>query len=60
MRIVSWVLGLFFLPLVFWVLREARLAYGLEKASIFLWGSILWTGAIENPAVMLGASASPS
>ena len=55
MRIESWVLELFFLPLAYLVLREARIVYGREKASIFLWGSILWTGIIENVAVMMGA-----
>jgi len=43
------------LPLVALVFREARLVYGREKASIFLWGSILWTATIENLAVMMGA-----
>ena len=55
MRIESWVLELFFLPLVFLVLREARVVYGREQASIFLWGSLLWTGVIENLAVVIGA-----
>jgi hypothetical protein len=55
MRIESWVLELFFLPLVYLVLREARIVYGREQASIFLWGSLLWTGVIENLAVVMGA-----
>jgi len=55
MRIESWVMELFFLPLVYLVMRDARLVYGRERASIFFWGSILWTGTIENLAVMMGA-----
>ena len=55
MRIESWVLELFFLPLAYLVLRDARIVYGRERANIFLWGSILWTGIIENLAVMLAA-----
>ncbi|MEW6443928.1 MAG: carotenoid biosynthesis protein [bacterium] len=55
MRLDSWVMELFFLPLVYLVMREARIVYGRERASIFFWGSILWTGTIENLAVMLGA-----
>ena len=54
MRLPSWVMEFFLLPLVALVLREARLVHGRENASIFLWGSILWTATIENPAVMMG------
>jgi hypothetical protein len=36
------------------MLREGRLALGREPTSIFLWGSILWTGIIENAMVILG------
>jgi uncharacterized membrane protein len=54
MRIESWVfegvLFVFFLM----ILREGRISTGKRTTSIFLWGSLLWTGIIENLMVILG------
>ncbi len=54
MHIESWVFELLSIPVFLLVLREARIIYGREKASIFLWGSILWTATIENMNVIVG------
>lgn len=55
MRLESWVLdGILFIFFLL-ILREGRLAIGKEKTSIFLWGSLLWTGIIENLMVILGS-----
>ena len=54
MKIDSWVLEM--LLLIFFVLiyRESRIVLGKERANIFLWGSIIWTGIIENVGVSIG------
>ena len=54
MKLDSWVLDMILYVFFFLMLREGRLALGHERTSIFLWGSILWTGIIENAMVMLG------
>jgi hypothetical protein len=54
MRLGSWVLDTVLLVFFLLMLREGRLALGRERTSIFLWGSLLWTGVIENAMVMLG------
>ena len=54
MKLDSWVLDVMLYVFFFLMLREGRLALGRERTSIFLWGSILWTGIIENAMVMLG------
>ena len=54
MRLESWVLeGVLFIFFLL-IYRESRLIIGKEKASIFLIGSLFWTGIIENLMVMLG------
>jgi hypothetical protein len=55
MRIESWQYDLVFFVFSFLMLREGRKIYGRQQASIFLWGSLLWTGIIENVNTMLGA-----
>jgi len=55
MRIESWQYDLVFFFFSFLMLREGRRIYGRHEASIFLWGSLLWTGIIENANVVLGA-----
>lgn len=54
MRLESWVLDVTLYVFFLLMLREGRLALGRERTSIFLWGSILWTGIIENVMVILG------
>lgn len=54
MHIESWVFELVFFSIFLLILREARIIYGREVTSIFLWGSILWTGTIENLNVIMG------
>ena len=54
MRIESWVLDAVLFILFILILREGRLVLGREKTSIFLWGSLLWTGIIENLMVIMG------
>ncbi|MEW6439782.1 MAG: carotenoid biosynthesis protein [bacterium] len=54
MQFDSWVLDSILYLFFFLVLREGRVVLGREKASLFLWGSILWTGVIENLMVILG------
>ncbi len=54
MRIESWVYDLVFFIFFWLMLREGRKIYGREKASIFLWGSLLWTGIIENANTIVG------
>lgn len=49
-RVLDAVLFIFF----FLILREARLIFGRERTSIFLWGSILFSGTAENLFVILG------
>ena len=55
MRLESWVLDLVLWTFFLLMLREGRLVLGRERTSIFLWGSILWTGTIENLMVMIGS-----
>jgi uncharacterized membrane protein len=55
MRFESWVLDGILFVFFLLILREARISIGREKASIFLWGSLLWTGIIENLMVIMGA-----
>ncbi len=55
MRLESWVLDGVLLFFFLLILREGRIVMGREKTSIFLWGSLLWTGIIENLMVMLGS-----
>ena len=55
MRIESWQYDLVFFFFAFLMLREGRKIYGRQEASIFLWGSLLWTGIIENVNTILGA-----
>lgn len=54
MRIDSWMFELTVALLFVLMLRDALIVMGREKALIFLWGSILWTGTIENLSVMSG------
>ena len=54
MRIDSWVYDLLFFTFTLLMLREGRLIYGRGPASIFLWGSLIWTGIIENLNVIFG------
>ncbi len=54
MKLDSWVLELVLYGFFLLMLREGRLVLGRERTSIFLWGSILWTGIIENAMVILG------
>ena len=54
MRLESWVLDVILWVFFLLMLREARIVLGRERTSIFLWGSILWTGIIENAMVILG------
>jgi hypothetical protein len=53
MRLESWVLDSVLYIFFVLILREARVVFGRERTSIFLWGSILWTGIIENLMVCL-------
>ena len=55
MRIESWQYDLVFFFFAILMLMEGRKIYGRQGASIFLWGSLLWTGIIENVNTMLGA-----
>jgi hypothetical protein len=55
MHLESWVLELILTIFFFIMLWETRVVLGRERTSIFLWGSIIWTGIIENVMVMLGA-----
>ncbi|MBN1613236.1 MAG: carotenoid biosynthesis protein [Deltaproteobacteria bacterium] len=55
MRIESWQYDLVFFSFAFLILVEGRKIYGRQAAGIFLWGSLLWTGIIENINSMLGA-----
>ena len=54
MRIESLVYDLLFITFTLVMLREGRIIYGRSQASIFLWGSLLWTGIIENVNVIGG------
>ena len=54
MRLESYVLEIELFIFFVLILREARIVFGRERANIFLWGSILWTGIIENLMVILG------
>jgi uncharacterized membrane protein len=54
MRIESWQYDLVFLLIGYLMLVEGRKIYGRQEASIFLWGSLLWTGIIENINTMTG------
>jgi hypothetical protein len=54
MKIESWVLDGILFVFFLLMLREGRLVLGRERTSLFLWGSILWTGIIENVMVILG------
>ena len=54
MKLESWVLDVVLWVFFLLTLREGRLILGKERTSIFLWGSILWTGIIENVMVVLG------
>ncbi len=54
MKLDSWVLEVVLYGFFLLMLREGRLVLGRERTSIFLWGSILWTGIIENAMVILG------
>ena len=54
MRYESWFfegINFVFFFLIYW---QSRKALGKERANIFLWGSIGWTGVIENIMVILG------
>lgn len=55
MRIESWQHDIVFFFFAALILREGRRIYGRHQANIFLWGSLLWTGIIENVNVALGA-----
>lgn len=55
MRIESWQYDVVFFFFAALILREGRRIYGRHQANIFLWGSLLWTGIIENGNVALGA-----
>jgi uncharacterized membrane protein len=54
MRFDSWVFEIVLFAFFLLILREGRSSLGKEKTSIFLWGSLLWTGIIENLMVILG------
>jgi hypothetical protein len=54
MRIESWVYDLVFCVFAWLMYREGCKIYGREKALIFLWGSLIWTGVIENANVIIG------
>ena len=54
MRFESYVIEIEFIVFFILVLRTARVIFGREQTSLFLWGSIIWTGAIENICVMTG------
>jgi uncharacterized membrane protein len=54
MRIDSWVYDLLFILFTLLMLREGRIIFGRSQASMFLWGSLLWTGIIENMNVVIG------
>jgi len=54
MRFESWVLDSILFVFFFLILREGRIVLGRQRTSLFLWGSILWTGTIENVMVALG------
>ncbi len=54
MRIESWVYDLVFILFTLLMLREGRIIYGRIPANTFLWGSLIWTGIIENMNVMVG------
>ncbi len=54
MKLESWVLELVLYGFFLLMLREGRIVLGRERTSTFLWGSILWTGIIENAMVILG------
>ena len=54
MKLESWVLDIVLFLFFLLILREGRLILGREKTSIFFWGSLLWTGIIENLMVILG------
>jgi len=54
MKLESWVLDVILYVFFLLMLREGRVVLGRERTSTFLWGSILWTGIIENAMVILG------
>jgi Carotenoid biosynthesis protein len=54
MKLESWVLEAILYAFFWLMLREGRLVLGHQRTSIFLWGSLLWTGTIENAMVILG------
>jgi hypothetical protein len=54
MRLESWVLDGVLCVFFLLILRESSLVIGKEKSRIFLWGSLLWTGIIENLMVIMG------
>ncbi len=54
MRLESYLLDIGMFILLPLVLREGGIIFGKKQASIFLWGSILWSGTIENLMVILG------
>lgn len=54
MRFESWVLELLIFTTFVLMLKEGRAVLNRKQVSIFLWGSILWTGIIENAFVLLG------
>lgn len=53
MQIDSWIFELTFVVFFILMLREAFIVMGRDKALIFLWGSLLWTGTIENLNVVV-------
>ena len=55
MRVESWqleIVNYLFFGLVLWAGRKIM---GKEKASLFLWGSLIWTLSVENAMVIRGA-----
>lgn len=54
MKLESWVLDVILYVFFLLMLREGRLVLGRERTSLFLWGSLLWTGIIENVMVIFG------
>ena len=52
MKLDSWVLEVILCLFFLLMLREGRLTLGRERTSIFLWGSILWTGIIDLRSVV--------
>ena len=55
LRIESWIYDIIFYVFFLLILWEGRNLIGKEKTGLFLWGSLIWTLAVENAMVVTGA-----